>query len=113
MDDIILSRIDSIIKNIDLVLSDTKGIRIEDLDDKSVLLRATCFSISQIGEHMNVLQSKLEDRYPNLPWRGARVMRNFIVHDYGNVDRDYVADTIKNDLPKLRENIVSIRKDFE
>ena len=98
MDDKILLRIDSLLNHIDQVLSDTKGVSLEELEKSNLLLRATCFSISQIGEMMNQLEQKLSSKYPDLPWVEARKMRNIIVHDYGSTDVEQVYSTIHNDL---------------
>lgn len=35
-------------------------------------------------------------------------MRNRIVHEYGNVDLAVVYDTVKNDIPKLPNNLKEI-----
>ena len=113
MDKKVTMRIDSLLKHIDLVLTDSKGADIGSLNDDSVLLRAVCFSVAQIGEQMITLEKKIGSLYPNLPWHGARVMRNFLIHEYQHVDASYVASTIENDLPQLKEAFINIRKDFE
>ena len=111
MDELILLRIDSILKRIDQVLSDTSGVSLEDLRQSNLLLRATCFSIAQIGETMNQLEKTLGAKYWNLPWIGARGMRNIIVHDYGNADVEQVYSTIHEDLPRLKTAFSAIRND--
>ena len=112
MDKIIINRIDSLLEHIDLVLKDTDGLSIGDIEKQNLLLRATCFSISQIGEMMNQLEKKLGERYPNLPWLEARKMRNVIVHDYGNADVEQIYSTIQNDLPSLKIAFLSIKSDL-
>ena len=113
MDDKVLLRLDSLLRHIELVLKDTKGINILNLDEDSLLYRATCFSISQIGEKMVQLEKKIGDKYPDLPWMYSRTMRNFIVHDYDNVDKKMVSSTVTIDLPLLKESFLEIRKDYE
>ena len=46
MDKLILDRIDSLLEHIDLVFHDTDGLTIEEIKQDSILLRATCFSVS-------------------------------------------------------------------
>lgn len=108
----ILLRIDSLLKHIDEVLEDTNGINLTDLTQSRVLLKATCFSISQIGEQMNKLEESLVSNYPDLPWKRARGMRNFIVHDYDGIDVEQVYSTVINDLPKLKESFLTIKSDL-
>ena len=109
---LIVQRIDNLLEHIDLILNDTKEISFQDLDKSSLLLRATCFSISQIGEIMNHLEKELSNKYANLPWISARRMRNMIVHDYVGTDIQQVYSTIKLDLPMLKDSFMAIRKDL-
>ena len=113
MDDKILLRIDSLLSHIDQVLSDTKGVSLEELEKSNLLLRATCFSISQIGEMMNQLEQKLSSKYPDLPWVEARKMRNIIVHDYGSTDVEQVYSTIHNDLIPLKEAFLKLKRELK
>lgn len=57
MDEKILMRIHSILEHINQVLEDTKGVSLEELRKSSLLLRATCFSIAQIGETKSIRKS--------------------------------------------------------
>lgn len=112
MDEITLLRIDSVLKRIDEVLNDTNGVTLDELKKSNLLLRATCFSVAQIGEMMNQLEKTLGTKYWNLPWIGARRMRNVIVHDYGNADVEQVYSTIHGDLPSLKTAFLTIRNDI-
>ena len=112
MDKLLLYRINSLLEHIDLVLNDTNGLNIEDIKKSNLLLRATCFSIAQIGEMMIQLEKALKDKYPDLPWLDARSMRNVIVHDYGGTDLEQVYSAIHNDLPNLKIAFISIKNDL-
>lgn len=59
------------------------------------------------------LQEKIGDKYPDLPWSLSRRMRNFIVHDYENVNPLIVFSTVIKDLPPLKEAFLIIKKDYE
>ena len=110
--ELLIYRIDSLLEHIDLVLKDTKDLTVEEFDKSSLLKRATCFSIAQIGETMNQLEKELSTKYENLPWVKARSMRNVIVHDYGGTDVEQVYSTIKNDLPGLKLDFLKIKEDL-
>ena len=112
MDELVLLRINAVLKHIDLVLNDTKGISIKDLNRDDLLVRATSFSIAQIGEMMIQLEKKLSSKYKDLPWTMARGMRNMLVHDYGHVDLDSLAKTIYDDLPILKNDFTRIRNEI-
>lgn len=113
MDEITLLRIDSLLKHVDQALNDTNGVTLEELRRSNLLLRATCFSIAQIGETMNQLANTLGEKYWNLPWAGARKMRNIVVHDYGNADVEQVYSTIVEDLPNLKTAFLAIKNDVQ
>ena len=109
---LLIYRIDSLLEHIDLVLEDTKGLTVSQIKDSSLLVRATCFSISQIGEIMNHLEKDLSLKYKSIPWVGARRMRNVIVHDYGSADILQIYSTICDDLPTLKLSLIEIKKDL-
>lgn len=113
MDKLILDRIDLLLDHIDLVFYDTDGLSIEEIEQNSILLRATCFSVSQIGEMMIQLEKKLSSLYPELPWSRARGMRNIIVHDYGGTDIKMVYSVINNDLPGLKIDFTKIKSELQ
>ena len=37
-------------------------------------------------------------------------MRNFLMHEYFEIDLELVWDTVKDDLPKLKAELIKIRK---
>ena len=105
-------RISVLLNHIEEILKDTDNMTLDDLKGQSVLLRATCFSIGQIGEQMINMESDLKDKYPDLPWKRARGMRNLIVHEYQRIDSEMVYSTIKNDLPPLKEAFEIIKNEL-
>ena len=110
--ELLICRIDSLLEHIDLVFNDTNGLTIEEIEKTNLLLRATCFSVAQIGEMMNQLEKALSQKYDQLPWLSARKMRNIIVHDYGGTDIEQVYSTIHEDLPDLKTAFLAIKNDL-
>ena len=39
--------------------------------------------------------------YSSIPWNAVFGMRNFLSHEYGNIDNDAIFDTIKSSIPDL------------
>lgn len=39
--------------------------------------------------------------YSSIPWNSVFGMRNFLSHEYGNIDNEAVFDTVKTSIPKL------------
>lgn len=54
-----------------------------------------------VGEAASRLAPETQARFPSLPFRSMRGMRNIIAHDYGEVDLVLVWKTARADLPPL------------
>ncbi len=71
---------------------------------------ACCMCIAQIGELSSLLSEELKNQHAELPWRAIKDTRNFYVHQYGDVNMEYVWNTLTEDLPVLQsicESIIS------
>jgi uncharacterized protein with HEPN domain len=55
-----------------------------------------------IGEAAKHLAPGIEERYPDIPWRDVRSMRDRIVHEYGTINPRLVWRIATNDLAPLR-----------
>lgn len=109
MDDVLLHRIDLLLKHCDEVIDDAKGKSVEEFSASNLLVRATCFSIVQIGEQLRVLKNKIGNMFPNVPWDESVSMRNFVVHDYSRVDIPQVYKVAVEDIPPLKDIFVDIK----
>ena len=86
-----------------------KNVELLDFEKSDLLVRATAFSVSQIGERISKLEAIFGEKYPDVPWKEAKYMRNMIVHDYGSVNVKVIYSTAKNDLPILKEKLLLIK----
>ena len=69
-------------------------------------------NIEILGEASNMLTEEFRKAHPNTPWKQVNGMRNYIVHEYFQVDNTVVWDVIKYDLPVLEKQIIEyIRKE--
>jgi len=50
----------------------------------------------------NVATEAFFSSYTQVPWKSVFGMRNFIVHEYADVDDEAIFKTIKEDLPTLK-----------
>jgi uncharacterized protein with HEPN domain len=65
-------------------------------------------NIEIIGEAAAKIQQQAPEfvkAHPELPWFQMRGMRNKVIHDYFNVELPVVWSTVKDDLPKLEQQI--------
>lgn len=61
-----------------------------------------------IGEAAKMVSPELCAEHPEIPWREAAGMRDKIVHHYFGVDYEAVFLTLRDDLPILKQEILSI-----
>ena len=66
-----------------------------------------------IGEAVANIDEEIKQHYSTINWRGAKSMRNFIVHEYFSVDLNFVWETILETIPKFKKDISYIIKDFD
>ncbi|HQW68238.1 MAG TPA: DUF86 domain-containing protein [Flavobacterium sp.] len=66
-----------------------------------------------IGEAVANIDEEIKQHYSTINWRGAKSMRNFIVHEYFSVDLNFVWETILETIPKFKKDISNIIKDFD
>jgi len=70
-------------------------------------------SIEIIGEAVNKINSTAPDfikQHPELPWQQMRGMRNVAIHEYFFVDLEIVWTTVKDDFPKLKQQVDALLK---
>ena len=72
-------------------------------------LAADCMLIEAIGEGIKRIDERTKQQLlpnrPEIPWQAVKGMRNHIAHGYFDINTDLVWDTVKNDLPPLRDAI--------
>ena len=113
MDSKTLQRIDGVLKHIKIVEENLNGVSFEKFQESTLLPDAVSFSLIQIGERLIKLEELLSDKYPDVPWKSARRMRNLIVHDYDNSDPKIVYDTATKDLQELKKQFLKIKDDLK
>jgi len=73
-------------------------------------LYATVYCLQVIGEAVKNIPEETREKYQKLPWRKIAGMRDRLIHGYFTVDFERVWETIKRDLPPLKEAITRILK---
>ena len=62
-------------------------------------------NIEIIGEAANMLTFDFREKHSRTPWKMVTGMRNYIVHEYYQVDNTIVWDVVRNDLPVLEKQV--------
>lgn len=89
-------------KNAVLYLSETS---FDKFINDEILQDAVIRRIEIVGEASARVSEKTQNELPDLPWREMKGMRNLLIHEYDAIDLEEVWNTVKNELPKLIEQI--------
>lgn len=80
------------------------------------IFRACSMSLQYITENFikirNLTSEAFFERYKSVPWKSVFGMRNFLAHEYADVDDDAIFRTIKKDLPTLLDTARQILSDL-
>lgn len=68
-------------------------------------MRATVRSLEIIGEATKKLPPDFRSKYPLVNWNEMAGMRDVLIHNYFGIDYDVVWNTIKNDIPELKNHL--------
>jgi uncharacterized protein with HEPN domain len=66
-----------------------------------------------IGEASANISDDLKQKYSDVAWIEMRGMRNFVTHKYFGVELSDIWNTVINDIPVLKEQILKIIEDLE
>lgn len=113
----IKDRLEQILESIDIITDRCKDINACNefflSPGKMMLFDSVVMRLQVIGELVGRLlkeKSKPLEAHPEIPWVQIYDMRNFISHEYANIDEAVVFSAIKDDLPKLRPVIEMLLK---
>ncbi len=98
-------RLEHMLSAIDRILRYTKGKTFQDLVDDDMMYYAVVKNIEIIGEAANMLTGDFQTSHQETPWKMVKGMRNYIVHEYFQIDSAVVWDVVSNELTTLRSQI--------
>lgn len=101
-----IERLRHILEQIDTLLPLMTSIKLETLDQDRVRYYGIVKMIEIIGEAAYKLSDGFVDAHPEVPWKVIRGMRHYLVHEYYQVSKEGLWDTLTNDIPELRPFIV-------
>ena len=111
----IKDRLEQISESIDLIISRCENVHSANeflLSPDNVMKFDSCvMRLQAIGEQIGKILKEENcpfGKYPEIPWLAAYDMRNFISHEYANVDEEIVFDVIKEDLPRMQKAVKEI-----
>ena len=103
-----IERIQTMINNIDFCCEHSKKITGVDFQNDTAIQYALCMALQIICENANHITEETKSLDVNIPWKDMTKTRNVISHEYGALSLSMIFDTIKNDLPKLKEELLKL-----
>jgi uncharacterized protein with HEPN domain len=86
----------------------TSLITIEDFSMSSEKKFASVKQLEIIGEAAGKITNETKSDHPEVEWTKIIALRNILVHEYYVIDENIVWDIITEDLPYLKEQIISL-----
>ena len=99
-------RLEHMLAATERVIRYTSGKSFEDLKADDMMYYAVIKNIEIIGEAANLLSTEFANSHPDTPWKQVRGMRNYIVHEYFQIDDIVVWGVVTEDIPVLRQQII-------
>jgi uncharacterized protein with HEPN domain len=65
-------------------------------------------NLEVIGEAVKRIPDELRKKYPEISWKPAAAMRDFLIHEYPELDIDAIWETVKNDLPEFQSALLVV-----
>ncbi|MBW7885033.1 MAG: DUF86 domain-containing protein [Caldilineaceae bacterium] len=88
-------------------VSDDKGI--DRLDGIAMMLIAIGEQLKQLDAISNI---DLNARYPQVDWKGAKGIRDFLSHHYFVLDAEVIFDVCQNKIAGLKHAIAGLRNEY-
>ena len=90
-----------------------EGMAFEQFEKDRKTLNAVVRSIEIIGEAAKNVPASVREKYGELPWKKMIGMRNKVIHGYFGVNVKTLWNTVKDDLPPLKQLVQRMLKDLE
>lgn len=85
--------------------------RIDFLNDPRTI-DAVIRNLEIIGEATHHIPNKVRKIHNTIPWESLRHMRNFLAHEYFDVDPQIVWETVAKDLQRIKISLKKLEADL-
>ena len=106
-------RLEHMLAAVERVIRYTSGKTFDDLKTDDMMYYAVVKNIEIIGEAANLLSAEFIASHPSTPWKQVRGMRNYIVHEYFQIDEIVVWGVVSTDIPVLRQQIIDYLMEYK
>lgn len=97
-----------IFNEIEFLKSQTKDLSQDQFMHDQLLQRAFARSLEIIGEAAKQIPDKFREKHKEIDWKALAGLRDKLIHHYFGIDYAIVWDVIKNELPRIKNQINKI-----
>ena len=103
----------NILESIERIEEYTQGKTEDEFLDNYEKQDAIMKRLEVIGEAVKNIPKEVKNRHPQIQWKEIAGMRDKLIHKYFGVLIGRVWDTAKNDIPKLKKQILELLKNIK
>lgn len=100
--------LEHILESIAQIETYTASVSKEQFETSLAVQDAVLRRLEIIGEAVKNLPDDFKEKHPDVPWKKIAGTRDFLTHEYFDVDTDLVWGIVRQDLPALKRNIEKI-----
>jgi uncharacterized protein with HEPN domain len=100
--------IDDMIMAIENILAFSKGLNFQEFVSNKMAHDAIIRNFEILGEGVKRIPFKFQKQHKHIPWQHMYGLRNFIVHEYFDLDEEIIWEIIQNDLEKNYKDLKAI-----
>ncbi len=104
-------RLKHMIDAADEALEFIRGRNRDELNNNRMLVHALVRLLEIIGEAATGLSEEFRGEYPSVQWNQITGMRNRLIHGYFDINLDIVWQTLIEDIPVLKDQLLQIMTD--
>lgn len=102
--------IEHILESINYIQTFTEGVSYDEFAENIEKQDAVQRRFEIIGEAVKNLPEDLKLSNHKIPWRSVASMRDLIIHEYFSVSLELLWETIHNELPKFKNEILELAR---
>ena len=102
--------IEDIVTCIEKIESYTGTISFEDFCGNDMAVDAVIRNFEIIGEAVKRIPEEVRKNYADVEWKEAAGFRDVLIHEYFGIDLEAVWDTLRNNIPSFKKQIVKVLK---
>ena len=102
--------IEDILTCIEKIERYTSNVSFEEFCGNDMAVDAVIRNFEIIGEAVKTIPEEIKKKYADVEWKEAAGFRDVLIHDYFGIDLEAVWDTLRNNIPSFKKQVVKVLK---